>query len=441
MIALAVLVMPVQAQDEKAPVLKITDKEGRSLEATILGAAGGQVSLRRNTDGREFSVPLDSLSKTSQEQIASILEQLAQQAKESAIANLELPEGALATFKTRWEKLQRTLTIEGLPTRTAKATSTLVDVLALEKELIIAASPVDPASPVQWPDEVDPQTRRETLDLRQSIRTKDRTRLLRRLGLTEERANDSLSDRQRLNSLYDSTLKPLKRSLTKAQKALAKEKESKLINDSKIEELEKEIKGLEATVSRLKSCFFGIHGKEWWSHEPNWPEDHPAEILRREIAEARRAYHEAITKAANHAGEGEYQLVEIDGESFYSANFGVILDTSGSMTPHIKALKEEIDENFLSPLYREVMGCKLEVREKEDRYEATGRGDTMSYVEEMLLAYKVDTIYWFSDLNDPRSEQALYHLEELLRLSGARLYVRSVDKNPDRELKKLIEDF
>lgn len=244
-----------------------------------------------------------------------------------------------------------------------------------------------------------------------------------------------------MDTLFDATRKPLKRDLAKLNRTLAKEKGARFPDERKIGDLEKQVEALNATIDQLKYCFYGVDPKDWWNLDPGWPEDHEAEKLRKEISEARREFHDRMTKIANHEGEDEYRMTEIDGVSFYSANFGVILDISGSMTPHIEKLKEEINENFQSPLYREVNGCRLSVNEQNGRFVAAGWLDTMSCVEEMLLIYKVDTIYWFCDLNDPRSEQALLHLGNLLRRSGSRLYLRSMKQKPDRDLKALIDDI
>ncbi len=441
--AASVLALSMLIQGEEASSLKLTDKQGRELEAAILGEADGKVKLRRHSDGREFSIPLDSLSASSQQSIKKALQAITQQAEAAAVGDLDIPDPVLAQLKTRWTGIKAGIPQAVQPAQLQMGLSKLVDILILENDLITAASPKDPSSPLEWPKEIDRQTQDKVLKLRQEIRDKERGALLKRMGedLGSKKFSSSRSDRERLNSLYDSTLRPLKRDLAKAQKALAKERDSNLPDEREITELQQTVDGLNAAIANLRFCFFGIDAEEWWIQKTNWPEDHEAEELRKEISEARRKFHELLIKAANHQGEHEYKLAEIDGESFYSANFGVMLDVSGSMTPHIEKLKKDIEGNFSSPLYREVVGCMLRVEEKEGHLRPGMHADTMFCIQEMLMIYKVDTIYWFCDLNDPRSEEALHHLGNLLRHSGARLFIRSVNHKPDRELKALIDDF
>ena len=60
-------------------------------------------------------------------------------------------------------------------------------------------------------------------------------------------------------------------------------------------------------------------------------------------------------------------------------------------------------------------------------------------VEMLIVAGKVDAIYWFSDLQDGESEAGLARLRELLRVEkgkakAVRLYIRSLEREPSPEL-------
>ena len=49
------------------PAREFTDQQGRKLDAEVVAAAGGQVSLKRAADGRVFTVPVTTFSAADQE--------------------------------------------------------------------------------------------------------------------------------------------------------------------------------------------------------------------------------------------------------------------------------------------------------------------------------------------------------------------------------------
>lgn len=67
----------------------------------------------------------------------------------------------------------------------------------------------------------------------------------------------------------------------------------------------------------------------------------------------------------------------------------------------------------------------------------------MDAIRELIEVHHVDSIYWFSDLQDERTGAALQELTTLLtpvgsRPNGVRLYVRSTDSEVDDSLAKVI---
>ena len=142
-------------------------------------------------------------------------------------------------------------------------------------------------------------------------------------------------------------------------------------------------------------------------------------------------------------GEKEGKAGTVGGSFLYSENLGVVLDVSGSMTPHLEELREEIESYFEAPRYREVVGCNLNSCHFEhlrsDRSATTWA--TMSEIEELISVRGVDTVYWFSDLQDAQDSMSLRRLRSLLRRGGTRLHVKSLGKEPSREFEDLIYDF
>ena len=70
----------------------------------------------------------------------------------------------------------------------------------------------------------------------------------------------------------------------------------------------------------------------------------------------------------------------------------------------------------------------------------------MKGMRDLVERDKVDAIYWFTDLRDGETREALEELEQVLRLrhrsAGERtvkFYVRSVAVEPSRELAQIVE--
>lgn len=159
-------------------------------------------------------------------------------------------------------------------------------------------------------------------------------------------------------------------------------------------------------------------------------------------------------------------------------SLGVILDVSGSMTPYLEELRKEIREKFADAVFLEVRGCSLHPTNGAeipvpDASMGPGRDSVMLAIRELVEVHRVDSVYWFSDLQDSQSEDALHELMQLVagttlsreaerpgateEFSGLdeleklqegrpvenpdsvfRLYVRSTDQRPESELARII---
>jgi hypothetical protein len=129
---------------------------------------------------------------------------------------------------------------------------------------------------------------------------------------------------------------------------------------------------------------------------------------------------------------------------------GVILDTSDSMTRYLPGLRAEIRSRFQSPVFLEVEGCLLEpssiARGKIPTKVSDISGEresVMDAIRELIEVHRVDSIYWFSDLQDERTGAALRELGSILepnesRPNGVRLYVRSTDSKVDESLAGVV---
>ncbi len=148
---------------------------------------------------------------------------------------------------------------------------------------------------------------------------------------------------------------------------------------------------------------------------------------------------------------GEPRGQSIGGMNVKGEKLGVILDISGSMSRYLDSLRTEINSRFEAPVFLEVEGCLLE----ESSFDAAEirsprsenpnlRESVMNSIRELVEVHQVDSVYWFCDLQDERTEVAL---AELMTLAigggntprGFHLYVRSTDENPDPKLKNIIE--
>jgi hypothetical protein len=163
----------------------------------------------------------------------------------------------------------------------------------------------------------------------------------------------------------------------------------------------------------------------------------------------------AQPKAADPEGAGEPDSdpagEAVGGLRVEGTRLGVILDTSDSMTRYLSDLRTEIRSRFQNPRFLEVDGCLLEpssqARGELPRGAPAGsseRESVMDAIHELVKAHGVDSIYWFSDLEDERTGAALRELSILLapsaaRPDGVRLYVRSAGSEVDPTLGAVVK--
>lgn len=144
------------------------------------------------------------------------------------------------------------------------------------------------------------------------------------------------------------------------------------------------------------------------------------------------------TTSSTEAGAG-YQ---VGGLNVIGERLGVILDISESMQRYLPELRSEIGAKFRNANFLEVEGCLLEPSSNREELPASRRYSVMNAMRELVEADKVDSIYWFCDLQDERTDQALAELRALLiepdSGSPTRLYVRSTDDLPGKTLADII---
>ena len=239
---------------------------------------------------------------------------------------------------------------------------------------------------------------------------------------------------ERFASRAKSLLRKLEVSEERLDTALSRDRQDERL----IGKLEKEITVFEAQVEEMRLAYFGDSSTDSFELPFEPAGDAPAEKLLTDVIKSRDALLRALRGEEPLKQEREKKKANI-GEMFIeSQNLGVILDVSSSMTNFIKPLKEEIAKEFSSPRYREVPGCRMDwslipIGAKPD--------GSMLAMEDLLIVLKADTIFWFSDLNDGESPQALARLQWLLDISNANFYVNSVGKKPSRGLEPLVTEF
>jgi hypothetical protein len=433
------------------PVEKtITDKKGRVLKVLIIAVDGQNVTVRRQEDGRQFTLELDSLDEDSGEMLKSLGQQKPDEPQPVNLNPIIMPsisDELLSYFNSRWQNTKSAIPDikDEKSTFTSKHLNQLIE---LERDLVFSASPKDPAKPIQWGVKLSKSKQLEVANLRQQIRDAEVARIFKVAGISNDTKNESKISREvslaKLTDLYYVTIRPHKNRIKQANQTILSEKKRSTPDDEKLALAKEEVAEANDEINKTHEAFFGFVPGSWLDINSYWPSDHPAEILRKEINELRKSIHEKLIQKSNHSGETENRYAEIEGITISSMNFGVILDISGSMQSHIAPLKIEIEKHFQSPMYREINGCSLSIYPDSEAPEIADyvrTGNSLDSIEEMLIVNKVDTIYWFCDLNDPRSDEALNRIEELLRMTGAKFYVRSVGKKPDAKLKALIDEF
>ena len=133
---------------------------------------------------------------------------------------------------------------------------------------------------------------------------------------------------------------------------------------------------------------------------------------------------------------------EIGGIRVQAQTLGVILDVSGSMASYLETLRQQIRRSFSDALFREVSGCSILTQDNLRRYQQEGfdsqLDSIMPEVEELVREYQIDSLYWFSDLEDQQDSEALAWLGEILNSGKVRFYVRSVGSKPNPNLQDLV---
>ena len=128
---------------------------------------------------------------------------------------------------------------------------------------------------------------------------------------------------------------------------------------------------------------------------------------------------------------------------------GVILDVSGSMERYLESLRSEIQSRFDSPVFLEVEGCFIEpttTNPPGSNYDSLNprlRDSVMNAIRELVVVEKVDSIYWFCDLQDEQTDEGLDELAQLARGNSEKspafhLYIRSTDEKPNEKLDQII---
>ncbi|MCM8526846.1 MAG: hypothetical protein NE327_10040 [Lentisphaeraceae bacterium] len=164
------------------------------------------------------------------------------------------------------------------------------------------------------------------------------------------------------------------------------------------------------------------------------------ERLLKEIFFEQKRYLMVTKKSLNKDEVGETESAEFGGYTIMTASLGVILDNSGSMTQHLPKLRKKIEDKFKKSAFIEVTGCSLSETDGEKIDLETAKLSTVAAIKYLVNEKGVDTIYWFSDLNDPQSEKALEELKFFFYKNLITFYISSVDLKPSDELKDLIEE-
>lgn len=239
---------------------------------------------------------------------------------------------------------------------------------------------------------------------------------------------------ERFASRAKSLLRKLEVSEERLDTALSRDRQDERL----IGKLEKEITVFEGQVEEMRLAYFGDSSTDSFELPFEPAGVAPAEKLLTDVIKSRDALLRVLRGEKPLKQEREKKKANI-GEMFIeSQDLGVILDVSSSMTNFIKPLKEEIAKEFSSPHYREVPGCRMDWSSIPIGAKPDG---SMLAMEDLLIALKADTIFWFSDLNDGESPQALAGLQWLLDTSNANFYVNSVGKEPSRGLELLVTEF
>ena len=325
----------------------------------------------------------------------------------------------------------------------------LRSLLAYESAVYLLANPEDEVSGLKEHREFSSQEAKSIQKLRQEIREAEQERVLEALSNKTPLAGDEkiakslLKDELKLDQFFSSNTRKFTSEITKLERELGKVLAKTNRDDPRRQKVKDQIAEVKANVSAIHAAVFGYSfGVGFREPLDESLEGEAADLLKKMIPERERIY-AYLRKEEPKGEESEGQTGTVGGSFLYAENLGVVLDVSGSMTPFLEDLRDEIESYFEAPLYREVEGCSLSNTHFEHlltKHSPRTKG-TMNVVEDLITVNGVDTIYWFSDLRDEQDLMSLRRMRQLLRRGGTRLHVKSLGKRPSREFKDLIYDF
>ena len=322
----------------------------------------------------------------------------------------------------------------------------------LEGDLRLLGAPEDQVDDDLEVPEFGVQERRRVEVLRQKIRDGERKRIRAELkegrGMhSDEKIEKSLNrDELALDSLFNRKAAKLKRDIAKAERDLERVKRSSGENERRILALEAEMEKWRSQAETLHRFTFGFApGVGFGTKADSADTSASGKFLARLVTERERVLR-VLRGETELGGEGKKKGGLVGGSFVYSSNLGVVLDVSGSMTSHIEPLKKEIAKTFAVPRYREIPGCRLTGTSYGGLTlaaltENNPKAATMTVMEDLIMVYGVDTVYWFCDLRDGFDYAGLRRLRFLFKRGGSAFHVKSMAMRPDRELKPLIDDF
>ena len=164
------------------------------------------------------------------------------------------------------------------------------------------------------------------------------------------------------------------------------------------------------------------------------------EALLKSVYFEQRRYAMVTNNSLNKEDIGETESAEFGGFTIMTANLGVILDNSGSMTQYLDRLRIKINKKFKKSAFIEVLGCSLTPTAGMEVTQQEAMRSTMLAIRYLVDIKGADTIYWFSDLNDMQSPEALKELQDYLYKNMVTFYLSSVGHRPSKELRNIVED-
>lgn len=375
----------------------------------------------------------------------------------SSFVRGEIPSSAWTTLEKRfadvradYQKEEEDLTTEKEKEELEKeAVAYLRSLLIYESAVRTLADTEEDMSELGKIREFSSQERKNIEKLRKKIREADRQVILTALSKDtnlsgdEDDAESILKDELRLDGYFKSNTRKLASEISKLERELGKVIRKTNRDDPRRQKLKDEIAKLKEEIAVIHRAVFGFQYGCGFRKPINEAVKGDAATLLTKLIEERERVYAFLKDEQPDGGEGEEQAGVVGGSFLYSFNLGVVLDTSGSMTEHLEELRDEIANYFESPRYGEVVGCRLDSSHFEHlrSTRSSKTWATMSSIEELIAVRDVDTVYWFSDLQDAQDFMSLRRLRDLLMRGGTRLHVKSLGKQPSRELSDLIFDF